>query len=119
MRRVVLSILGVALIFLGLSTASSEAHAAGSASVTVVQALPGATVVRQWIRPGSAIDSVVLALPDVPGTARLYADKVEVVADGTPAEGPGRIAGGPATYTFDATTDGRGTDRVLAKVDLG
>lgn len=67
----------------------------------------GEVTVRQWIRPGSAIRSVVLALPDVPGSVRLYADEVEVVADGTVAEGPGRITDDPATYRFDATTDVR------------
>ena len=78
----------------------------------------GEVTVRQWIRPGSAIDSVVLGLPDVPGTARLYADEVEVVADGTPAEGPDRIAGGPATYTFDPTTDVVVRSRLLGAVEV-
>jgi hypothetical protein len=78
----------------------------------------GEVTVRQWIRPGSAIRSVVLALPAVPGPVRLYADDVEVVAGGTSAEGPDRIAGGPATYTFDATTDVLVSYRLLGAVEV-
>ena len=83
------------------------------------QVLPtGELTVRQWIRPGAAIRSVVLALPDVPEVEGLYADEVEVVADGTAADGPDRITGGPATYTFDATTDVLVRYRLLGAVQV-
>lgn len=126
MRRVVLSILGVALIFLGLSTASSEAHAAGSASVTVVQALPGATVdVRidgRVVAEASAVGDVLGPFEVGPGDhdVRFEGDGVDVASTLATRAGaatdvvlhlPAEVGGDPVVHSYDAPTGPIGPDK--------
>jgi hypothetical protein len=65
----------------------------------------GDAVVRHWISAASPITSLVLALPDAPGVGDVWAERVEVVADGEVSPGPDRLDVGATTYTFDSTTD--------------
>lgn len=130
MRRVVLSILVVALIFLGLSTASSEAHAAGSASVTVVQALPGAAVDvsidGRVVAGGFAVGDVLGPFELAPGDhdVRFAGDGVDVASTLTARAGaatdvvlhlPAEVGGDPVVHSYDAPTGpiGPGKARVL------
>jgi hypothetical protein len=125
-RRVVLSILGVALIFLALSTASSEAHAAGSASVTVVQALPGATVaVRidgRVVAEGSAVGDVLGPVELAAGDhdVRFEGDGVDVASTLATRAGaatdvvlhlPAEVGGDPVVHSYDAPTGPIGPDK--------
>ena len=89
---------------------------AGEAYVDT-QVLPtGDLLVRHWIRTRSPIESVVLTRPD--GADDLSAEDVEVVAGGSTADGPARLGGAPATYSFGDATAVFLTYRLLGAVEV-
>ena len=133
-RRVVLTLaalawlVGGAVLVAALTTQDSpsgpEADApepprplvAGEAYVDT-QVLPtGDLLVRHWIRTRSPIGALVLTRPD--GADDLSAEDVEVVAEGSSADGPARVGADPATYSFGAATDVLLTYRVLGAVEV-
>ena len=65
----------------------------------------GDVMVHQWINADRPLQRIRLVLPDVPSQEPLSALDVRVSAGGTVVDGPRRIAGDGATFTFFPTSD--------------
>lgn len=86
----------------GSAAPASPAQDTGESYVETQVLDNGVVAVRHSIRLLEPVDRILLALPDVPGSTGLSADRVVVMANGR-ARGPRRISGRARTYTFAPT----------------